>query len=181
VTTALLPVKAQFEWTSEQMSEGLRVHLRNNSGALKANQRLNQIVGGILVCFGVATLFRGIATIGRAFPMVVLTILLGLCLIFRDRLFVWILKLTFRKNPNKDVLVSWTFSPETISSEGEGFNFTMSWSKVFTFVDSPRGFLIYPQKQVFHWIPFSGFQNESEVDCIRQIAKSQVISYKKVS
>lgn len=182
MNTASLPVKAQYEWTSEQMSEGLRGHLRNNSGLLMMNQRLNQILGGILFFFGVATLFRGKAVIGsRAFPMVIVTILLGLGLMFRNRLFVWITELSFRKNPNKDVLVTWTFSPEMISSKGEGFNFTMSWNKVFAFIDSPKGFLIYPQKQIFHWIPFGGFANDSDIDCVRQIAKSQAITYKKVS
>ncbi len=74
----------------------------------------------------------------------------------------------------------WTFTDESLSSEGEGFSYSLAWKKVFKFLDSPKGFLIYPQKLVYYWIPFGGFANESEIDYVRRIAKSQVSSYKKV-
>lgn len=178
------PVRVQFRYTVEHMSEGLKIHLKYNSGALNLNRRLNKPLGGILVFFGVATLFLGKAALAKVVPILFM-ILLGLGLIFQNRLFngllIRVAKLNFRKNPNKNVVVSWTFSREAISSEGEGFNFTLSWNKVFAFLDSPMGFLMYPQEHHFHWMPFSCFANNSDIDCVRQIARSQAITYKKVS
>jgi hypothetical protein len=173
---ATLPVKAQYKYSTAETSQGLRMHLRWNS----PTQVFRVILGWIMVFFGVCTLLRGKVALPKTIPIIGM-ILLGLLFIFRNRFIDWAFKLRFRNNPNKDALVRWTFSPETISSEGEGFNFTMSWNEVFAFIDSSKGFLIYPQKQLFHWIPFSGFKSEAEVDCVRQTAKSQVVTYKKVN
>lgn len=170
------PIKAQYKFTPEEMIQGLKTHLRYKSGKLK----LRQAVGWIMVVLAVCTLFRGKAALAKAFP-IILMIFVGLLLIFRDQLFALAFKLRFRNSPNKDVLVSWTFSPETISSEGQGYNFSASWTKLRSFIESPKGFLIYSQDQAFHWIPFSGFSNEAEIDSVRQIARSQPIAYKKVS
>jgi hypothetical protein len=167
------PVEAQYKYTAEEVSKGLRMHMRYNFAFL----RFVRIVGWMMLVAAFGSLFFGKVTVASMIPLGVL----ALFFLLSDRFIDLQFRLKFRQNPNKDALVSWTFSSDSISSEGEGFNFTLAWNKVFTFIDSSKGFLIYPQKQLFYWIPFSGFKNESEIDYVRQTAKSQAITYKKVS
>ena len=41
--------------------------------------------------------------------------------------------------------------------------------------------LIYPQAMMYYWVPFSGFGGSSDVEEVRQVARSKVMSYKRVS
>lgn len=168
-----LPVQAQYVWSADELTRGLKAHMRYNFGLLKFMRYL----GAVMIFFA---LFAMVWT-KEAFLSVLPPLLGGLFLLFINRFTCWQFRRKFQKNPNKDSRILWSFSSNNLHSEGDGFNFDLAWRKVFQFVDAPSGFLIYPQKQLYHWVPFTGFKNDSEIDCVRQIAKSQAISYKKVN
>jgi hypothetical protein len=168
-----LPIKAQYLWSADEVTRGLKAHLRYNSGPLKFVRYL----GGIMIFCALFAMIWNKDTFLSIFP----ALLLGIFFLVINQITCWQVRRKFQKNPNKDSQILWSFSPENLHSEGDGFNFEMAWRKVFQFVDTPSGFLIYPQKQIYHWVPFTGFKNDSEIDCVRQIAKSQAISYKKAN
>ena len=106
--------------------------------------------------------------------------LLGIMLLKLD----WFTKRTFRsqfkKLPYIDSAISWTFTDDAFSSEGEGFQASLDWTKVHKLVDTTDGFLIYPQALLYYWVPFRGFADPSDIEAVRQVAMSKVKTYKRV-
>lgn len=104
-------------------------------------------------------------------------IVLGLSLFCLGPLTAWVVRRRFKDNPCNGVEVTWAFNAEEFNSTGEGFNQMQSWKKVYEFLDTPAGFLIYPQKNLYYWIPFSGFSTHQEFENVRAIAKANVNRY----
>jgi|GEM_PF-6497262 len=166
------PVRAQYVATTEELAKGVNAHIRQNFAF-----KFMRYLGGIMAFCAVFAMIWNKDTFLSVFPM----LLLGLFFFFTKQVILWQFRRRFQKYPNKDSQISWSFTQDDLHSQGDGFNFDLAWRKVFQFVDSSDGFLIYPQKQLYYWVPFTAFPNNSEIDCVRQIAKSQVLSYKKVS
>jgi hypothetical protein len=97
----------------------------------------------------------------------------------------WLAKRTFRyrfgKLPYRDSEVAWVFTDDGLAAHGDGFTESLSWNKIYRLVDTTDGFLIYPQAMMYYWVPFSGFGNNSEVEDVRQVARSKVMTYKRVT
>jgi hypothetical protein len=168
-------IKAQYKWSADELSEALRMHLRYNSASWPI--KFIRWLGAFMVfgCFFV--ILWGKQPILSSMPLAILG---GFFLSF-NHFIRWQFRRNFRSNPNKDVLITWVLTEEKLYSEGEGFDFNLAWRKVFQVIDSPKGFLIYPQKNLYYWIPTSGFANQAEIECIRQFAKSNAINFKRVS
>jgi len=171
-----LPIKIQYKWSIDELIDGFKAHVRCSSWATKFVTPFIPFVGGFMVFGFLFVTLSGKQSFLSSVPLAVL----GIFLLFSNRIIYWQLRRNFTKNPNKDAQVTWIFTEATIHSEGKGFDSNLSWEKVFLFVDAQKGFLIYPQRGIFYWIPFSSFAEESEMDCVRQLAKSKVISYRKV-
>ena len=169
----VLPIKATYTYSVQEVTEGFKSHVRYNFGPLKFIPYL----GAAIIFCVVFSLFWARQDILSTFLP---GILMGAFFLFINPFARCQFRRRFQSNPHKNTQVSWIFSEEKLSSEGDGFNSSLAWKKVFRFLDSPKGFLVYPQKQIFYWIPFSSFKSTSEIDCVRQIAKSQVATYKTV-
>jgi len=167
-----LNVKSRSKMSLEEMLPAVEKHLRQ-----QPSFRILRITGIIFVlAVPVSGLFGT-----KIFVAVLPFGLLGLILMGIP----WFTKRTFRyqfgKSPHRDSEVAWSFTDEGLSAQGDGFTESLSWSKVYRLVDTTDGFLIYPQATMYYWAPFSGFGNNSEVEDVRQVARSKVMTYKRVS
>ena len=107
--------------------------------------------------------------------------LLGLVLIFGVRwMTVLAFRIQFRRLPLKNSEIHWTFTEEGMSAEGDGFQQSLAWCKFHRLIDTPDGFLLYPQSMIFMRVPFRGFSDETEIGLVRVAARDKVRNYKKV-
>jgi hypothetical protein len=161
-----ISIEARFRFTADHLIRGMKNHARG-SGILRAVSYL-----GWLMIFGFFVMWYK-----QDFMSAVPMALIGLFFLLGKTITYSSARRQFRRNPHKDAEISWYFSPDKISSAGEGFDNSLAWNKVFKFVDTAEGFLIYPQKQLFYWVPFSGFKSESDVEGVRNLVKSKVSDY----
>ena len=72
----------------------------------------------------------------------------------------------FGKRPDANVQVEWQFSKEEIKSQTALGEATLHWKSFVRVVETREGFLFYPLKNLFHWLPFSAFESP---DCIAKV------------
>jgi len=167
------PIRAHYNFCYEVLKDGVKLHCRHGS-------RLSRFVphaGATLILLPFVAAFFGKRPFLAAFPFT----FLGLVLLLIGPFSLWIFRRQFRLNPNKNVEINWTFTDDGLGSEGEGFNSNMDWRKVFRFVDTDKGFLIYPQKRLFFWIPFAGFAGPNEIESVRGVAKLKALRYERIA
>ena len=57
---------------------------------------------------------------------------------------------------------------------------TLSWKLIKGILDTPEGFLIFPQHNVFYWLPKNAFDNESDIAHFVFIALDKVKNWQQV-
>ena len=141
-------IEASFLWTDEQAVIANRYHQRytcRRPFRIAANGiAILAITGGVfrLSRFGLSLLPVGL-------------IVGGLYWIFLRRYdMAWTVKRRFNKRPDKDKQVKWHFSPEGVDFETENLGSgRVKWDAFTKAVKTPVGYLLYPNDQMYHWLP----------------------------
>ena len=60
------------------------------------------------------------------------------------------------------------------------FETKMSWDLIQGVLDTPESFLIYPQEQMFYWLPKHAFENEEDIAQFVYLAKDKVKSWQEI-
>ena len=58
---------------------------------------------------------------------------------------------------------------EKIESQNALVTATLAWKSFFKVVETSDGFLFYPVKNIFYWLPFSAFESSECVAKVRQL------------
>ena len=102
-------------------------------------------------------------------PAPVVVILAGLYFILR----YWITGLQFRralkKHPQFNDTLNWVFNEEGLKLETEHSSLSADWKLYLKTYTVPDGFLLYPQKRAFNWIPRSAFRSDEDVRVLAEI------------
>ena len=73
----------------------------------------------------------------------------------------WIMGIRFRrevrKSPQYGKMIAWTFSEEGFTAQTEGVEIKSKWSGLEQSYITPDGFLLYPRKVIYYWIPRASF------------------------
>ncbi|HOF62322.1 MAG TPA: YcxB family protein [Candidatus Latescibacteria bacterium] len=75
-----------------------------------------------------------------------------------------LVKRNIRRMPNFGKTINWTMDETGLRGRGEGFDFSQDWSTIYSATITRDGFLVYPQKQMFYWLPSSGFTKREDVE-----------------
>jgi hypothetical protein len=89
-----------------------------------------------------------------------------------DRLNVWYWGRNFGKRPDADVQVEWQFRSEEIRTKSELGEAIVHWKSFLRVVETTEGFLFYPLKNFFHWLPFSAFDSAECIESVRHMIQS---------
>ena len=79
---------------------------------------------------------------------------------------VWqvpLIKRNIRRMPNLGKTITWAMDEKTLSGQAEGFEFSQDWSNVYSTTITADGFLVYPQKNLFYWLPSHGFASVEDL------------------
>jgi hypothetical protein len=80
----------------------------------------------------------------------------------------------FNKRPDRDIEVEWQVVGDTITIRSAIANSEMVWQAFTKVVFTPTGVMLYPNDQMFNWLPRHGFASAEEFDRFVEIAKNKI-------
>jgi hypothetical protein len=102
----------------------------------------------------------------------------GVLFVSIPALTVWSAKKNFRKNPNANKTIRWTFRAKWLVNETEGAETRFMWEKLIKIEERKSGFLLFPQLRLAHWIPKNSFRNNTEIHRFRNLVRNHGITLK---
>ena len=161
-------ITARYQWTLDEFLKAYKYHHRHR---LRRGFRwtANAIAVGIVGLSSWSLLFVQFSVPSS------LLIVAGLYWLFiRGIEKRWWLTRKFKKRPDRDAEIHWTFTDADIhsrSSKGEG---RLEWTALVKWLETPEGFLMYPNEDLFIWLPYFSFENEKDVNSLVKLAHSRV-------
>ena len=76
--------------------------------------------------------------------------------------------------PNFGKTIKWTMDEAGIRGRGDGFEFSQDWSTIYSATITRNGFLVYPQKQMYYWMPSSGFAKGEDLESAEALITQHV-------
>jgi hypothetical protein len=159
--------KAKYRWTRLELQRAMQHHYR-----LKLRREvllLAQVFSVILLIFIAIVVLGWLLLEGsRSAPPWSLIFVIVFCFYWLgfDRLNAWRAGRGFEKRPDANTEIEWEFSSDkitTVTALGKG---DLSWKYFPKVIETNDGFLFYPLKNLFHWIPVTAF---ASADCIEQL------------
>ena len=149
--------------TIEEFLEARKWHWKKH-GSL---QYLWFVAGVLLLLFG----GLGVATEDRVFPIYLLIV--GVYCISRKKILEYRFRRSMKTSPAIDKEVVWKLSMDGFTQESELGKSDLSWDSVYQSYSTKNGYLVYPQKNMYYWIPRSGFDSEDDFEEVDKILKEK--------
>ena len=165
----MLSVTTQLSTTESE--KGIKNHLRSNYPWLLYSRP----IGFIYFIFLWIVSFVDSASFSDIFyQMDYIQLLISINLFLLPYFFIWQAKYNIKKNPNFNKSIKWVFDHERLSAHGEGFSFSSDWTNINNVIFMHDGILIYPQKNLYHWISKTFFKNEDDINTLKSIIYDHV-------
>lgn len=85
-----------------------------------------------------------------------------------------LVKRNIRRMPNFGKTINWMMDEAGLRGRGEGFEFSHDWPTIYSASITRDGFLVYPQKQMYYWMPSSGFATREDVEAAENLITQHV-------
>ncbi len=95
-------------------------------------------------------------------------------LCFHWPIYRWWLSRKYDRRPDKGIEIESVFTDTGIESKYEGGEGRTEWTMLAKWIETPEGFLIYPNESVFVWMPFSAFEKDKDIESLRELARTRV-------
>ena len=93
----------------------------------------------------------------------------------------WTLRRKYRRLKGIENEREWTFTEDRIVVKSDDGESSLGWSSLVKWVETPRGFLVYPQEDIYLWFPFSAFDSDNDVSALRNLAKRRIERFERVA
>ncbi len=81
-----------------------------------------------------------------------------------------------KKMPSFGKKVVWSFSENEFQVKSDLSDSKILYSALFKTVITPAGFLLYPQKEIYHWVPKSCFSDTAAFDKVKEFLEGNTTS-----
>jgi hypothetical protein len=170
-------VVARFRWTADDLIQARSYHRKQS---MRRPFRL--------ALYLAALLFLGLGAIGLTNPRLEGSlvfgglVLAGLWILLSQTLLIsWISRYQFSKRPDQNKEVEWQFGQEAVAIITDQSNSELSWSMFSKALQCPSGLMLYPNDQIFHWIPRHGFSSDADFERSCTLARAKVARYYEVA
>ena len=162
--------KAKYRWTRDELVRAMQHHqrLKLRPSVLLVMKIFSVVLLGFVGIVLVAWILLP-STSAPPFWALLLLAIFSLYWLTFDRLNAWYWARAFDKRPDANIQIEWQFSKEKIHTQTELAQATLTWKCFFKVVATSDGFLFYPLKKIFHWLPFSAFESPECVEKVRQL------------
>jgi len=164
--------KAKYRWTRDELVRAMLHHqrLKLRRGVLLVMKVFSVVLLAFVVLMLIAWVLLPSTSNPPFWALLLLAIFSSYWLTF-DRLNAWYWARGFGKRPDANIQVEWQFTKEEISIQTELGKGTIAWKSFFKVVETGDGFLFYPLKKLFHWLPFSSFESSECVEQVRELIR----------
>lgn len=158
----------RFRWTADDLLRAQRYHFRHTCRpvfrlalhlliALAIVGGYGQLQSGKSVAVGVVLLVGGIYWFAIR-P-------------FERR---WMTRRQFAKRPDKDIEIEWLIAPDKLAAKSGLGHGESDWHAFTKAVRTPAGLLLYPNDQMYHWLPRHAFESNTDYDRVVELVKSRI-------
>jgi YcxB-like protein len=161
---------AKYRWTREELVKAMQHHqrLKIRRGVLLTMKIFSAV---LLIFVGLVTAawFLLPSTSSPPFWALLVLALFSLYWLTFDKLNRWYWSRGFSKRPDANVEIEWQFFSDQITMRTDLGTATVTWQGFFKVVETTEGFLFYPLKKLFHWLPFTAFESPECIAKVRQL------------
>jgi len=166
-------VTIRFRWTADRLLQASRYHFRHTCRPVFrfGLHFLFGIVmlGGVLV--GTSSDSGDKARLAVSSGFFVVGIYWFVIRLFERR---WMIRRQFSKRPDRDIEVEWQVASDKIFARSTLAQTEIAWQASTKMVRTPTGVMLYPNDQMYHWLPRHGFASDAEFERFVEIAKTKI-------
>lgn len=167
------PVAIRFRWTADDLSQANRYHFRH---ICRRPFRFGlHFIVALFFLFGV--LMLTVPSPAGQTPLPVSIGFLGVGIYwFAVRPFErrWAARRRFSRRPDRDLELEWLVDADKILVQSDLARSEASWRAFTKVVRTPHGVLLYPNDQMYHWLPRRGFADDAEFERFVDLAKGKL-------
>jgi hypothetical protein len=166
-------VAIRFRWTADELLRAYHYHFRHTCRPI-FRFGLHSIFGLVLLG-GVLMLFTSGPSGKAPLPVPIGFLIVGTYW-FAVRPFErrWLTRRQFSKRPDRDMEIEWQVGGDKIFTRSTLAQSEISWQAFTKMVGTPTGVMLYPNDQIYHWLPRHGFASDAEFERFIEIAKSKI-------
>jgi len=167
------PVIIRFRWTDDDLFQAHRYHFRHT--CRPAFRFGLHFLFAVLLIGGVLMLISS-GPAGKAPLPISLGFLAGGIYWFAVRPFErrWAIRRQFNKRPDRDIELEWQVAGDKIRTQSTLGHSEFSWQVFTKMVRTPSGVMVYPNDQIYHWLPRRGFASDAEYKRFSELAKNKI-------
>ncbi|MGL5832651.1 MAG: YcxB family protein [Waterburya sp.] len=161
----------KYPWNTQEAILGAKYHLKNS-----LTQKIINTIYLILAIFHILFGLYSLLSLGDLGG--ISSIIWGLIFIFFSKLNFILFARNIKRLNYKNKEIEWEISRDKIVSRIINLSeSTYSWELIQGVLDTPKGFLLYPQKNIFHWLPKQAFTKEEDIALFAFIAQNKVKNF----
>jgi uncharacterized membrane protein YciS (DUF1049 family) len=158
-------------WKVQELIIGVKYHFKN-SRAQKISNTIYLIVAIYYMLIGLYGLLF------HSDPSSVSSIIWGLFFILLSRLNMILFTRNIKRLNYENKEIEWEISRDRVIYRIINVVETKyNWESIQGILDTPKGFLLYPQKNTFHWLPKEVFVKEEDIALFAFIAQNNVKNF----
>jgi hypothetical protein len=133
-------------------------------------------LGIVNLLFGIISLFSGDPNMFNGFQLAI-----GLILIMSEIISNASYRYRCKKLNYAGRQVEWEVMKDKITHRMLNLSeSTFTWELIIGVLDTPKGFLLYPQRNLFYFIPKSGFQQQEDIAHFAFLAQDRVKNWQQI-
>ena len=165
----------KYHWQTDNLVKAYKYH-KKSSRFFWLFRLIRYGLGIFNLLFGVFGLFAEYSNNFAIFQLAI-----GLFLIFSELINNLVYRYRCRQLNYEQRQVEWQVEPNKIIYRMINLTeSTFTWELIIGILDTPEGFLLYSQKNLFYFIPKSGFQQPEDVAHFVFMAQDNVKNYQQV-
>ncbi|MEM7760604.1 MAG: YcxB family protein [Cyanobacteria bacterium P01_A01_bin.40] len=164
----------KYPWKTEDIVKGYKYH-RKSANVYRILTIVYLIIGIVNICLGLYGIF--VRQDSGSWSSVVL----GIFFLFVNRINLFFYARNFQKLNYENKQVEWEISKDKIIHRMINLSeSTFNWDLIQGISDTQEGFLLYPQKNMFYWLPKSAFNSEEDIAYFVFIAQDKVKNWQQI-
>jgi hypothetical protein len=164
------PIIIRYRWTADALLEAHRYHFRQSCRPVFRFSLY--LIFALMLVAGASGIWKGG---GDSMPISIALLAGGIYFLairpFEQR---WVIRRRFNKRPDRDMEIEWQVAADKILTQNGHGHSEFSWQVFTKMVRTPKGVLLYPTDQIFHWLPRLGFASDAEFERFVELAKIKV-------
>ena len=164
----------KYSWHTEDIVKAYKYH-RRSSMAFKILDFAYPTIGITNIALGLygVVIEQRLESVG--------SIIFGLFFLSINKIQLYFYGRSFKKLNYENKQVEWEISQDKILHRMLNLSeSTFSWNLIHGVSDTPEGFLLYPQQNMFYWLPKKAFASKEDIAQFAFLAQDKVKSWQQI-